>query len=588
MEPDHLEGRAVIDYTEEMAEEAPMRSKIGQSLKSGSTRIQVRDPLDPRKILSITAPTPGEAAAKAEAVRSMRRDLQLQLITPEEVARRLAILRGGAAAVVPRMKTAWIEYVGLFGPERQRALDGTWDLHFRAHFGDLSVLEVTPELWKAWEKEKAAACSKGYIKTLHAYMRSAVNKLVEAGKIGSFPWSKWRPSGRIGKDVRKREPLRSIEEVERLLTAAREHDERLRGWGMYSDAYIKVAMLALAGLRQGEAAALGWDHIRAHDTREGQYVTAFIEYQSKAHWRRDFPQWERPRYPPKCGSVRTLRLHGTLRDAVWDHRAYLIAHNLYRPDGPVFPVPPGKGQSAAGAIWRSDEWIIKPELVRNFAGIAGLELDLSRFCPHALRHTFVTLELAATSNPVATAQRSGHKDLSVFFQYAASVGRGLPDSPLPAVRVGPPRIAHLVPTEALPAAPVEEITEERAAEIEALRAGARELVSLVGPQDSEDRYLARLSEFERAFRGWDAAGRRGERPREVTERANEAYSRAYNAAMRSSRRGQVSEDRAKKDAANAGFRAKRAVLGAWGRLLARLDPVPAAGAQVISLAERRR
>lgn len=546
-------------------------------LPSGSYRQQVRNPLNERLTISITCPREEEVIAKVEVIRQLRRDLKFQLISPEEVAKRLATITGEAGPVVAlKMREIWLEYVASFSPSRQRALDGTWDNHYRKRFDGKNVLDVTDEDWDAWEKDHAND-SKGYIVTLHAMLRSAAQRQVKKGRIASFPWSTWRPSGRIGRDVAKREPLRSIEEVQLLLHEARAHDERLRGWGMYSDAFARVFVVVMCGLRQGEAAALGWDHCRDLQTANGPVMIVHVEFQTRAHWREDHPDWTRPRDEPKRKSQRTLRAHPTLRQVLVDHRAYLEAQGLYRRDGPVFPVPPKRGESVAE--WRADEWVIKPELVRKFAAAAGIEIDLKRFDVHSLRHTMVTLELAATNNPVATAQRSGHRDLRVFFQYVHRAGRGLPDSPIPVFRAEPPRVvARALPAaqgdgdgaRELPAAPdVDAITEDAAAEIEELRAGARDVVSVVGTSEDEHDLQHKLTDFEAAYRRWDAAGRKTKYPREVSERGKEAYSRAYNARMRSPKKGETIEER-KKAAQLAGFRSKRAVLGAWGRLLARM------------------
>lgn len=552
-------------------------------LESGAYKKQVRSPIDGRRI-SITCPTESECLQKAEIVRQWRRDLEFGLISTEEVAQKLRLLTAEerAADRVRSLKAIWEEYVASFSPSRQRSLAGTWSRHFRKRFDKKTALDVSPkEDLEEWEKDEGKAGSaKTYIKLLFAQLRAAVNREVAAGAIASYPWQRWKPTGKYGQDTDKREPLRSIEEVELLLRAARAHDDRLRSWGYYSDAFARVATLFFAALRQGEGAALGNDHIYLVQTPEGPRMNVFVEYASRDGWRSDRPDWTRPKYPPKSGNskrdmARTLRAHPTLQAILLEHRQYLEAWDLYRPDGPVFPVPPKKGRvpGDTAPLWRNEEWVLKPERLREFARAAGVEMDLSLFDCHSLRHTFVTLELAATNNPIATSQRSGHRDLKIFFQYAHKVGRGLPESPLRALRLEPPASSFpVLPAElsALPApAPIETITRARANDITELREGAADIATIVGPAEDEDDYTEKLALFERAFLRWSNGGRVTKYPKEVTERLNEAYSRAYNAAIRLKKRGETEEQR-KERARQKGFFAKRAVQGAWGRILKRM------------------
>lgn len=534
-----------------------------RKLPSGSYHAQVRDPLNPARRISITEKTEREVIARVEHYRRLRADLTHGVVTRGQLVAQRAARSG-----LP-VKEVWDAYVRRFDEARQRAMKGLWAAHWAA-WGSLMLEELTEQKWEEWERwegtrpfvrggKRLRGLGVKTIKTLFAQMRAATYMRVKAKEIAALPWGDWQPTGHYGRHREEREALRSIEEVTALLRAARDHDERVRMRGRYSDLYARVAVIVFAGLRQGEAGGLGWDDIEELSSSEGRIVTLRVRHQVRAHWREDHPEWDRPRYPPKKGSVGTLRLHQVAACALDDQRGYLRALGWYRPTGPVFP--------GAGGEWRVDETVIKPERMRDLAAVAGVSVDLARFTTHGLRHTFATLEVLASQDLVATAKRTRHKQVSTLLQYMHAGGRGLPKSPLGPIAIEPPAAPHLLPAPA----PVLLVTAEHGGEEQEQWDDAAALRQILDPERTGKVIEpGDISELEAAHRRWVEGGRRTVRPPEVTEGAERARSRVYVATLRAEQAKGASKDAAQKAAQAKGHRAKCSYLGAWGKIARRL------------------
>lgn len=545
-----------------------------QKLPSGSYRIQVRDPLNPSKKISIVEATESKCIERAQQYRDMRGDLKHGVSSVSEALVRREALKVGRTLTA---KEIWEDYVGTFPPERRAAIQGTWARHF-GPFETLNAFELTAERmgkWEQWagsrkiermggQKTQIGAAT---VKTAFALLRAAYMRKVKEKAIAAVPWEMWRPTGRFGAATREREALRSVDEVAALLHVAAQHDERLRLWGKYSDIWARVAVLIFCGLRQGELGGLGWDDLRAVHGPEGHMVTLSVRHQVRAKWKHHHPDWTRPRDVPKRGSRGIMRVHESCVRVFDEHRAYLISLGCYRPDGPIFPVP-------GTSNWREDETIVKPERMRELVRATGLAIDVDRFMTHSTRHTFATLEALGSGDLAATAARTRHADPKQLMTYMHRAGRGLPPPAIPHIPMAAPSAAQVVEVEALPA-PVDllDLTSERCRELEDAKRDASALHTLMGPMlgasgdvSPMEAAAAAASDFERAYQRWVEAGRRTKRPPEVTEGAEAAYSRAYVAALRASQ--------AKSAAQQAGIRAKRAYLGAWGRMARRFGEPP--------------
>lgn len=184
---------------------------------------------------------------------------------------------------------------------------------------------------------------------------------------------------RIELDITKREPF-TLADVRALLGAASVHDDRIRKSGRFADLRARVAILVLGSLRPTEAAALGWDHVRGLDDLAIPEID-IVATVSGTSWKAREPEWTRPMFRPK--RIRTVRVDQVLRGVLREHRAHLIAHALYRPDGPVFPA-----ESMPPIVWRESAVIQHKQLVTLFE-TAGMG-HMTRERASALRRVSVS------------------------------------------------------------------------------------------------------------------------------------------------------------------------------------------------------
>lgn len=525
--------------------------KAPQRLPSGSWRVQVRDPRDPRRRKSFTAPTMGEVMAAAETWRRLRRELAAGLITREDMHAKIRLSERGGALTVEEV---WTSYVASFAPVRQRALKSHWNTHFKIKFGGLLAQELTAIVWGEWERweggrktRKGTDTSKSTVSTLFALMRAAYGRRVDAGELQKLPWGKWKPTGQFGRPAQEREALRSVEEVLLVLGAARAHDDKLRAWGHYSDLQARMGAMLLHGLRQGEAGGAGWDDYRALN---GVRVLG-VNRQVRDGWATDNAGWERPLDEPKARSSGNVVCHPVLVRLLDDLQIYQRSRGLYRPTGPIFPARHGG--------WRKSRTTVEPALFRDMLRAAGLDVlgvDVDRFVTHSARHTFGTLEALHSSDIKATGERIRHSDAAVTTMYMHRAGRDLPGSAIPDFAVTLPNNVQVLPAG-------DEHDEHDALELaRVLRdAGPTTPADELEAADAETR--ADAGAFEAVYRRWVEGGRSGPRPAEVTAEAERARSRAWK---------RVTAAGGTKEAAQrAGRTARRAYLGAWGKFKARKE-----------------
>lgn len=273
------------------------------------------------------------------------------------------------------------------------------------------------------------------------------------------------------------------------------------------DLATRVAVLGLTGLRQGEACALGWDDV------DLDLATLTVRYQAGRGWWTRSP--DRPRDPTKTKKQRTQRIHPTIIELLAAQREALASAGAYREDGPVFPAD-------ASGSWRRVARLVRPEELRRLVTLANLP-NPHRWVTHSLRHSFATLEILANGGDLRAAQaRTGHATLQQLEGYVHAGGRGLMPSAVPAL---PAELTARL----LPASP-----------------SARLLAPPPGPVEPERAWADLAAE-------WVANGSAGKsRPAQVTEAARRAYRRAWRA-----------------EGKGAAARARRAVVAAWGRALAR-------------------
>lgn len=506
---------STIDRVEYMSAGHEIRRKT-----AGKYRSQPRDPLTGRR-LSIVAPTISSLEARLHRIQEIKLDLALGG-DPQEAARRLR----PAAGTILTLGDVWAKYLAT----REGAARAKAEQYWRRAIApflppSLRVWELTKDRLAAWmvelkTKRKYSLSSRG---VAYSYLSGAVNLLVPH-EIQVLPWGKWRPEP-PDKGAWNETAARSVAELEAILLALNEHDQRLGLAGIWSYTATVGLLAAVAGMRQAELAGLGWDCLEI----DAEPYMLTIRYQAPKDWQKyaDDPR-ARPVVPPKGRKTRLQLLHPSAAEALRRHRAQLLERGWYRYDGPVFPNDEG--------AWRSSGYVLRGAVVRDAAKAAGLP-DWQKWRPHSFRHTKGTLE-AQKTDLRSVQQLLGVSDLRLVERYTHAQGRGLAVSSLPAIHV------PLVPVETPLALPPPRVVSKSAAPIEVLDPKCAlpwaELAKLwlkTPPQKQLPRPVA------------------------VTKRAEKAYSNAYQRARYA--------HATKEEARERGRNAHRAVIGAWGGALSR-------------------
>lgn len=155
-----------------------------------------------------------------------------------------------------------------------------------------------------------------------------------------------------------------------------------------------VAVMWMAGLRSGEAAALRW-----RDWNKGRLM---VERARKADGRTVGE-------PKTATSSRTVQLSKQLNEVLRDHyRRQKAAGVKTGPDALMFPNP-------SGGVWDSSNF---RKLFDGWSAAAGFDPPVR---PHWLRHTFAVNQINAGTSVGQVAQQLGHKDavitLREYFDY---------------------------------------------------------------------------------------------------------------------------------------------------------------------------
>lgn len=257
-------------------------------------------------------------------------------------------------------------------------------------------------------------------------------------------WGSWRP--KKGKRA-PREAARDPGELELLVKAALGRDLVYWRKGLYADLAYRVIVIALCGLRQGEAAGLGWDHV------DLLRRTVTVRYQAIDGWKTLHPAMARPLFPVKNekhdGPAHEQALHDDAYRVLVAQKAQLEKFGWYRPDGPVFPHHEGRiidvraaGQCPDGSwkrearpfvtgrgAWRPNNNCIDPRAMRTLAAQAGVR-NASAWVVHSLRASFATLEILSGQDPKSAQARTGHATMRALEAYVYAP-RGLVKSRIP-------------------------------------------------------------------------------------------------------------------------------------------------------------
>lgn len=156
-----------------------------------------------------------------------------------------------------------------------------------------------------------------------------------------------------------------------------------------------VTLMAYAGLRPGEALALTWSDIGAHNIAIDKAVSVGEEA------------------PTKTGAVRSVPLVGPLASDLANLRA---ARGEPVDTDLVFPAKKGGHWSQSQYNnWRKRTW--RPVMDKLATGKAP-QPQLAKARPYDCRGSFVSLHLRAGENPLVVAQWGGHSPRIMFSHYA--------------------------------------------------------------------------------------------------------------------------------------------------------------------------
>lgn len=380
--------------------------------QTGRYRAQVTHPARPGKRLSLRASSPGEMLARLQWVEELRRDVTAGMRSPLEVERQLQRFGRLDTKITTIDALCEVWRAGLRIDARPKALS-TWRRQLAPCIGGAQWWELTAERMRAWE---AWAIGKGYApKTIAAafsQVSAALTLAQDAGHIDGTPWGRWQPRKATAR--RQREAARTMGELEAIIQAARDLDPR-------GDLADRIIVMALCGLRQGEATALGWDDIARGELR--------IRHNAIDGWQDLHPDWDRPKDPPKGRAAATIALHPDAVKALERQWRRQELAGIARADGPVFPVWRG----ARAGQWRHMYACIDPAVFRRVIETAGVP-NPDAWDVHSLRHSFATLEGAHAADPRDTQRRTRHASLAQLAAYAHG-SRDLPASKIPRLTI---------------------------------------------------------------------------------------------------------------------------------------------------------
>lgn len=523
----------------------------GQRRGRGRFRAQPVDPVTGKRV-SISATTQAELESRLRRLRDVADGLRYGDIDEREAVAAFRTSTGQRLTVAD----AWARYRPGVSEASARIVDNHWKMRIGPEFATRVCTELDAATMAGWmQRLLAADTAQSTINGAYEALARALNLMVEAGLLQRLPWGRWRPP-KVYLPKNPREAARSFDELVLICACARELDEEQWKRGHYSARYFATVFLGLTGMRHAEAAGLGWDRVEI----DAEPFFVRIWAQAPKGWRERESQRgnERPTIPPKGGRRRTQELHPAAAVILRQQREQLKRFGRYRPDGPCFP--------GRGAEWPLVGRIVKPEFFRKAVAAAGLP-NVKQWTPHSLRHSVATLEAIASGGDLRAVQaRTGHTDLRVLEGYLHAAGRGmaasrLPDMPLALTAppggllespANPPGPFALPPPKNRAPVPVDAI---------ASLASTAKAVEYQATVDEKKRTARREAErpFAELAREWIAAGRPGVRPRAVTDAVRRNYAAAY--ARERYRTGDVAR------AKEAGYTARRATLGAWGKAL---------------------
>jgi len=413
---------------------APQRTRDARrrrdyQVTSAGYRSELVHPADPARRVVVHASSRDELFARVAWLRELRRDVRIGKRSPHEVAR--LVERGRQRPLT--VKDAWTEWLATQSPADRRKADSIL-LH---QIGPcLTTGALDAGLWTLTEPVmrglELAMLGKGYapktVKGAVALLAAAARLAVRTHHLEAAPFGAWTP---LPAAVRaEREAAREPGELAALVRQARAVDEKRWAAGGLGDLSYRVITLALCALRNGEGAGLGWDDV---DLARGTLV---VRHQALDSWTRDYPTWARPLSPVKGRKKahHMIALHPDARRALEAQRAQLEELGIFEAAGPVFPA---RARHAVTAWWRRNANCIRPDEFKRLVERAKLPHP-ERWCPHSLRHSAATLEIASGADPRSAQARTGHASLDQLEQYVHTRTRGLVPSRIPELAIAAP------------------------------------------------------------------------------------------------------------------------------------------------------
>ncbi len=272
-------------------------------------RAQVQHPLRPNERISLSGLSPGQTLYWKEKIQDLRQKVRHGLVTQGEVMAELARFERRGPMTV---EIAWTMYEQTLRGRWKRRAAGLYTNHISSFIGHLAVVELVKNTMQTWESqvrgEDGSRLGLKTFKNVYELLRAAISRLIPT-HVERIPWQ----DGGHGVHKKGYKPpkvpkptidaCRTADEFQLVAHEAYAADQRDTRPASLCDRRPRVSTLALLGLRQGEAAGLGWDDLVLEPPRGldlPEFVaTATIRHQVTDRWRREHPEWTRPRDPPK-------------------------------------------------------------------------------------------------------------------------------------------------------------------------------------------------------------------------------------------------------------------------------------------------
>jgi integrase len=360
---------------------------------------------------SLTARTAGDLAELVARARRIGHELRAGVVSLEQANTQCEELTRGKTRVhrLIVLGDAWRDYVATqIHPDTRGKLGSVWK-HYLAPLEHVPVASFTDgKLEELVAKWMGAGLSPKYVThTIWAFLSAAIRHAKRARKIERLPWDEFRPPRAI---VRRRPAAATkVEHVARCIAVARADDALEEARGNLGDMHRRIGVLCLSGMRNGEGAGLGWDHVDF----ETELLT--IAVQAIDQWQKHFPEKTRPDFHTKNAKASgplVQRMHPDVKRLLLAQRDALRARGWYRDDGPVFPT--------RGGAWRKNANCIYPEDMKAIAIRAGIP-NAARWVTHSLRHSNATLELRSGGIPRDVQKRIGHSTLRQLEAYVHDI-----------------------------------------------------------------------------------------------------------------------------------------------------------------------